>query len=143
MSNTPQMFTLYFQAQPSPTVLPPGHVAAMSGSLWPDSPTCPVTSGKLLVCLCLGVIHYKKGMTIAIYLTGWLLILNEIMHATIIQMNVPGTSVFNYVLTININIINSMIILDTKMDTRTRSTTSFFFKKSLSSSLHPPSPWLP
>lgn len=91
MSNTPQMFTLHFPAPPRPTALPPGHVVAMSGSLWPDSPTGPVTSGKLLVCLCLSVTHYKKGTTIAIYLTGWLLILNEIMHATIIQMDASGT----------------------------------------------------
>lgn len=65
MSDTPQMYTLYFQTQPSPTVLPLGHGVAMSGSLQPDSSTSPVTLDELLVRLCLSSINYKKEITAA------------------------------------------------------------------------------
>lgn len=64
MSNTPNMFTLYFKTQPSPTALPLGHVVVMRGSLGPDSSPDHVTLGKLLVHLSLGFLNYKKGMTI-------------------------------------------------------------------------------
>lgn len=84
MPNNPKTFTLYFQTQPSSTVLPLGHVVVMSRSLRPDSSNGHVTLGKLPVHLCLSLLKYKKRTKNSIYLTGWLKILNEITHGNVI-----------------------------------------------------------